>query len=93
MQVTSASGYHQRSGAYTNDQTGYDHAINDGTDYLKGLYSQYGTLWQAALHYNTGPNSLYIYKNGMGDPQYLSHVASASRASSHPCSACPMLTS
>ena len=43
------------SGAYTNDQTGYDHAINDGTDYLKALYNQYGTLWQTALHYNTGP--------------------------------------
>ena len=66
MQVTRASGYHPRSGTYTNDQMGYDHAINDGTDYLKALYNQYGTLWQSALHYNTGPNSLYIYEKQHG---------------------------
>jgi hypothetical protein len=75
MQVTCASGFHEVSGPYTSDQDGYDHAIMDGADYLNELNDQYGNLWQAALHYNTGPNSLYIYKTGKGDPQYLNHVA------------------
>ena len=77
MQVTSASGYHQLSGTYTNDQTGYDHAISDGCAYLDANFSQYGTVWQTALHYNTGPNSLYIYLGrNEGTRNYLSDVAS-----------------
>ena len=75
--MQNAVAYHEASGSYTNDQTGYDHSIDDGCHYLKDNYTTYGTLWQAALHYNTGPNSLYIYKNDMGDTQYLNHVASA----------------
>jgi hypothetical protein len=76
MQVTTASGYHERSGPYTHDWGGYDHAISDGCDYLLALYNTYGTYVQSTLHYNTGPNSLYIYlgKN-WGDRDYLSHVA------------------
>jgi hypothetical protein len=76
MQVTSASGYHERSGIYTNDQEGNNHAINDGCDYLLKLYHSYGSYVQIVLHYNTGPSSLYIYlgKN-WGDRNYLSHVA------------------
>ena len=76
MQVTAASGYHERSGLYTHDRDGYDHAINDGCDYLLEHYNTYGSYVQATLHYNTGPNSLYIYlgKN-WGDRNYLSHVA------------------
>ncbi len=57
MQVTSASGYHERSGPYTHDRDGYDHAINDGCDYLLENYNTYGSYVQATLHYNTGPNS------------------------------------
>ena len=76
MQVTLASGYHEKSGPYTHDRNGYDHAINDGCDYLLELYNSYGSRVQITLHYNTGPNSLYIYlgKN-QGDWNYLSHVA------------------
>ena len=76
MQVTAASGYHERSGPYTHDRDGYGHAINDGCDYLLDLYNVYGSYVQTTLHYNTGPNSLYIYlgKN-WGDRSYLSHVA------------------
>ena len=76
MQVTAASGYHERSGTYTHDRDGYDHAINDGCDYLLEHYNTYSSYAQATLHYNTGPNSLYIYlgKN-WGDWNYLSHVA------------------
>jgi VCBS repeat-containing protein len=76
MQVTVASGYHERSGPYTHDRDGYDHAIKDGCDYLLELYNTYGSYAQAVLHYNTGPNTLYIYlgKN-LGDRNYLSHIA------------------
>jgi hypothetical protein len=76
MQVTTASGYHERSGAYTHDRDGYDHVINDGCHYLLEHYSTYGSYVQATLHYNSGPNTLYIYlgKN-WGDRNYLSHVA------------------
>src|ERR1700722_2265769 len=77
MQVTAASGDHEKSGTYTDDQTGYDHAINDGCTYLIATFEQYGNLWQTALHYNTGPSSLYVYLGlGGGDPQYLAHIAS-----------------
>lgn len=76
MQVTSASGYHEKSGPYTHDQTGYDHAINDGCDYLLENYNVYDSFVQTTLHYNTGPNSLYIYLGrDWGDRNYLSHVA------------------
>jgi hypothetical protein len=76
MQVTAASGYHENSGPYTHDCTGYDHAINDGCDYLLKLYSTYATQVQSTLHYNTGPNSLYIYLGkSWGNRDYLSHVA------------------
>ncbi|HEX4629560.1 MAG TPA: RICIN domain-containing protein [Chthoniobacterales bacterium] len=73
MQVTSASGYHNHN--YTNDFAGYDYAITDGCGYLLVQYNQYGTVWQSALHYNTGPNSLYIYKRNQGDPNYLTGIA------------------
>ena len=72
--MQNAVAYHQPP--YTNDQAGYDHSIDNGTQYLKDNYAAYGTIWQASLHYNTGPSSLYIYKNGMGDPSYLNHVGS-----------------
>jgi len=76
MQVTSASGYHEKSGRYTNDRDGYYHAIKDGCDYLSSQYSQYGTDLQAVLHYNTGPASLYIYMGrNWGDRNYLTHTA------------------
>ena len=76
MQVTAASGYHETSGPYTHDRDGYDHAIVDGYSYLSANYNTYGSYVQTTLHYNTGPNSLYIYlgRNG-GDRNYLSHVA------------------
>jgi hypothetical protein len=87
MQVTSESGYHS-DGPYTNDQNGYDHAINDGSNYLLKNYRSYGTFVQAVLHYNTGPSSLWIYMgdkspydgiftdyDAWGDKLYLSHVA------------------
>ena len=75
MQVTSASGFDKHK-PYANTQQGYDDAINDGTAYLSANYTTYGTLWQTSLHYNTGPNSLYIYENSMGDKNYLAHIAS-----------------
>jgi hypothetical protein len=77
MQVTPASGDYEKSGTYTDDQPGYEHAIDDGCTYLIATFDQYGTLWQTALHYNTGPSSLYVYLGlGGGDPQYLAHIAS-----------------
>ncbi len=76
MQVTTASGHHEKSGPYTHDQSGYNHAINDGCDYLLELYGTYETYVQTALHYNTGPNTLYIYLGrNWGDRNYLSNVA------------------
>lgn len=75
MQVTSASGYDDHK-PYTETEKGYDGAINDGCTYLNSFYSTSNSLVYATLHYNTGPNSLYIYKGiNAGDPQYLSHVA------------------
>jgi len=73
MQVTAASGYHK---TFTHDRAGYDLAISSGCNYISEHYNAYGTYVQTALHYNTGPNSLYIYlgKN-QGDRNYLSHVA------------------
>ena len=73
MQVTAASGYHK---TFTNDQAGYNLAISSGCSYLSELHNTYGTYAQTVLHYNTGPNSLYIYlgKN-QGDRDYLSHVS------------------
>ncbi len=76
MQVTRASGWHQVSGPYTNDRRGYENAIRDGCSYLRELYETYGTLVQAALHYNSGPHTLYIYLGKMwGDRDYLSKLA------------------
>jgi len=76
MQVTSASGYHEKSGTYTNDQEGNDHAINDGCNYLLNIYYSYGSCVQTVLHYNTGPSSLYIYLGlNWGCRTYLSNVA------------------
>ncbi|HEV8605567.1 MAG TPA: hypothetical protein VGQ99_09390, partial [Tepidisphaeraceae bacterium] len=77
MQVTTNSGMHEHSGTYTHDQTGYDHAVNDGSSYLLAQQTNHGTLWQAVLHYNTGPSSLFVYKGlNAGDRRYLAHVAS-----------------
>lgn len=76
MQVTTASGHHEKCGPYTHDQSGYDNAINDGCDYLLEVYGTYETYVQTALHYNTGPNTLYIYLGrNWGDRNYLSNVA------------------
>ncbi|HIH98799.1 MAG TPA: N-acetylmuramoyl-L-alanine amidase [Thermoplasmata archaeon] len=76
MQVTEASGYHERSGPYTHSQLGYDHAIEDGCGYLLENYGSYGTIVQTVLHYNSGPNTLYIYLGqSRGDPEYLAHVS------------------
>ena len=76
MQVTVASGYHQRSGPYTSDAEGYNHAIEDGASYLKEFDDIYGSLVQATLHYNSGPQTLYIYLGrNQGDRNYLSRVA------------------
>lgn len=76
MQVTTASGHHEKCGPYTHDQSGYDNAINDGCDYLLEVYGTYDTYVQTALHYNTGPNTLYIYLGrNWGDRNYLSNVA------------------
>ena len=74
MQVTAASGWHERSGPYIHAEDGYDHAIDDGCGYLSENYEAYGTFVQATLHYNSGPNTLWIYMNDMGDPDYISHV-------------------
>jgi hypothetical protein len=73
MQVTDSSGFHN---TFDRTQSGYDLAISSGCSYLSDLDNTYGTYAQTVLHYNTGPNSLYIYlgKN-QGDRQYLSHVA------------------
>lgn len=80
LQVTTGSGY-RKSGPYTNDPNGYEHAIADGTAYLSDLNTEFGTLWQAALHYNTGPHSLYIYlgKN-QGDQHYLAGIGANIRS-------------
>jgi hypothetical protein len=76
MQVTTASGYHEKSGPYTHDRDGYDHAINDGCDYLLEHYATYDSFVQVTLHYNTGPNSLYIYLGkDWGNRDYMSDVA------------------
>jgi ABC-type oligopeptide transport system substrate-binding subunit len=72
------SGYHEKSGLYTNDRDGYDHAIKDGCDYLLELYNTraYGTYVQAVLHYNSGPASLYTYLATTGGSEvYLSKAA------------------
>ena len=80
MQVTVASGHHEASGPYTNDQSGYDNAIADGCAYLLEEYAAFGSLWQAVLHYNSGPHTLAVYKGlQAGDPGYLGKVASALR--------------
>lgn len=74
MQVTVASGYHERSGLYTHTRDGYDHAINDGCDYL--VENPYGSYVQSTLHYNTGPYSLYVYLGlDAADRNYLSNTA------------------
>ncbi|MBE3123843.1 MAG: cadherin domain-containing protein, partial [Planctomycetes bacterium] len=76
MQVTEESWHHEVSGPYSHDEIGYDYAIDDGCDYLLENFSSYGSLVQAALHYNTGPNSLYIYLGrNWGDRSYLSNMA------------------
>jgi hypothetical protein len=78
MQVSATGNpyYHERSGPYTHDWIGYDHAINDGCDYLLELYSTYATQVQSTIHYNTGPKSLYIYLGmNQGDRDYPSKVA------------------
>lgn len=48
MQVTTASGHHEKCGPYTHDQSGYDNAINDGCDYLLEVYGTYETYVQTA---------------------------------------------
>jgi len=83
MQVTVASGHHENRGPYTHDESGYRHAIGDGCDYLNEVYNAAygGSFLNATLHYNTGPNSLYIYLGlGAGDPNYLGNVAGHLRA-------------
>jgi hypothetical protein len=76
MQVTKSSGFDKHK-PYTQDKIGYDGAITDGCAYLNNQYiaSQSSSLVYATLHYNTGPNSLYIYFNNMGDKIYLKNVA------------------
>lgn len=75
MQVTPASGY-DKSKPYTEDNLGYDYAINDGCAYLNDLYEKSNSPVYATLHYNSGPNTLYIYLGKQqGDPNYLSKVA------------------
>ncbi len=78
MQVSAEGnpGYHEKSGPYTHDAEGYDHAIHDGCDYLIELFNAYGTYVQAVLHYNSGPHTLYTYLGRQaGDRNYLSQVA------------------
>jgi hypothetical protein len=75
MQVTAARGWHEVSGAYEGSESGYRNAISDGCGYLKELYRVYDSEILAAMHYNSGPNTLYIYLNGMGDIRYLSKLA------------------
>jgi len=75
MQVTEASGWHETCGLYEHSEAGYRNAISDGCGYLNELYGAYGSEILAAMHYNSGPNTLYIYLNGMGDPGYLSKLA------------------
>jgi|GEM_PF-1842395 len=75
MQVANTD-YHEKSGPYTNDQNGYDNAINDGCNYLLWHYNAYDSYVQSVLYYNAGRGSLYTYlgKN-WGDRNYLSNVA------------------
>ena len=90
MQVTPASGYNggsrysyeeeyqfdgEKFGGYFNTQEGYEAGIDDGIAYLDEMCESYQGYINAIVHYNTGPNTLGIYKNGMGDPLYLKHVA------------------
>lgn len=65
----------QEFGGYTNDQEGYEAGVEDGIAYLDANYASYAGYINAIVHYNTGPATLWIYKNGMGDPQYLGHIA------------------
>jgi hypothetical protein len=74
MQVTEASGWHETSGPYEHSEVGYRNSIEDGCGYLNELYGRYQCVTLTALHYNSGPNTLYIYMNGMGDRDYLSKV-------------------
>jgi hypothetical protein len=53
---------------------GYRNAIEDGCGYLNELYGAYQCAVLTVLHYNSGPNTLYIYLNGMGDRDYLSQI-------------------
>ena len=76
MQVQPASRASGLQDPYPGTQAGYDLAIADGCAYLNTQLSRYGTLWESVLHYNTGRGTLFIYKNGRGDPHYLHHVAS-----------------
>ena len=77
MQVTPQNDYHEESGQYTHTKNGYEYAIHDGCDNLLYNYRYFKTLAPAVLHYNTGPNSLYIYLGkSWGDRNYLSKVAS-----------------
>lgn len=76
MQVTDASYYHERSGPYTNDPGGYDHAIKDGCDCLKVDYNAYGSFTQTLLHYNSGQDSLYVFLTiNQGDRNYVGKIA------------------
>jgi hypothetical protein len=87
MQVTIASGYHEVCGPYSHTREGYNNAICDGCSALSRLYGEYGAWVQSALHYNTGPFSLWLNmgdknEDGIfeeweiwGDRQYLSNVA------------------
>ncbi len=75
MQVTEASGWHERSGTYYENEQGYRNTIEDGCGYLNELYNSHDSIICAALHYNSGPNTLYIYMNGMGDKTYMQKLA------------------
>jgi len=75
MQVSPASRASGLVGPYPNTESGYDIAIADGCAYLLVQYQNHQTFWESVLHYNTGGGTLFIYKNGEGDPLYLQHVA------------------
>ena len=90
IQVTPDSGFAGRSGygyqdpyfhdgdkfgGYKNNQEGYEAGIDDGIAYLDNNYATYQGHINAIIHYNTGPRTIWIYKNRRGDPQYLDHIA------------------
>lgn len=62
-------------GGYLDDQSGYEGGVDDGIYCLDGWKPKKTGYINAILHYNSGSNSISMYKNGGGDPTYLGDIA------------------